>query len=196
MIIDEKLKLPTTGENYYLEYFKNAGNANSIFFTFSMATLQLKERNTCREIFSNAFTVRQVYIGFTSGNLNIQRLNEFFQIIEDKLELPENQRTQFLTCIQKHIVICKVSAFWRKNILRRQFFTLFLRAGGIFHNGDWKETWKNYKLGKGMTRVINFFLDGNTIQTPNSNKTIQGGYGIVYHYKGLSTKVLAEHLQK
>lgn len=194
MISDNQLKISLDGANAYLEYFK-IKNTQSVFFTFDFKTKKLISRSSCRELFSNSFTDKNVYIGFACGLMDIQKLNDFFQVVEDRLNLPQNQRTVFFRCDKSYIVICQVPTFWRKNILRRQLFTFFLRAGGVYGKEGYNGALKKYQLAQGMRTFINQFFKGLTFQKLTSNIKIAGSFGIVYHFKGKKVDYLKLHLK-
>jgi hypothetical protein len=179
MISNTKLIIPLVGKNDVLNYF-NKGK-ESYFFTLKFKFLQWTNGNHCREVFSSIFTKQSAYIGFAGAELNVQKLNAFFQIVEDRLNLPNNKRTKFFICDKSFIVICKVSTFWRKNSLRKQFFTMFLRCGAIYFKRDFDVALERYTLTRATKNAILFFLEGNTFPKDN---TIYGGYKGIVHYLG------------
>jgi hypothetical protein len=145
-------------------------------------------------VFSRFFTKRTAYIGFAGAQLNVQKLNAFFQIIEDRLNLPDNKRTKFFVCNKSFIVICKVSTFWRENSLRRQFFTMFLRCGAIYFKRDFDVALEKYTLTKATKNAILFFLEGNTF--PKDNTEYVGYRGIIYYLGNKSDNVIHKKLGK
>ena len=118
---------------------------------------------TCRETFSAFFQENSSRIGFVKTGLNINSLNDFFELIENKLKL-EN-RTVFNRTSFGDAVIVNVPEFWRATVPRRQLFTLFLRCGGAFFNGDFDAAITNYGLPNQIKPLINHFLKGHINHT-------------------------------
>ncbi len=115
----------------------------------------------CRETFSFYFATNFIkYIGFKKENININSINEFFEIIEDKLNLKE--RTEFYKTDLNDTIIVEMSNFWRQNDTTIQVFTLFLRCAAIHYNGDFNKAIQTYKLSNYVKLALEHFLKGNT----------------------------------
>ena len=177
MITDKKMKISLTGNNSYLSFFKQG--AESLFFTLRRSDLSLQKYNRCREVFSYLFQTRTAYIGFAGGKINLENLNNFFNIIETRLGL--QKRTVFYKTNHKFIIVCEIPTFWRENTLRRQFFTMFLRFGALFFKGNFDADIEKYPLTKATKNAIIYFLNGHV--NPK-DKTIYSGYNGIVHLLG------------
>ncbi len=149
MIESEKVKIRDTfGE---LKYSSPAGS-------FSLPN---GRSHTCRESFSNSFNKTTNSIIFNKSNINIKKINIFFEQIEDKLQLKE--KTKFCSSNFKNAIVIKLSPFWKENSLRRGIFTLFLRCAACHYNGkDVYQSLLNYGLTKKIIGPIEWFIKGNT----------------------------------
>ena len=138
-------------------YDEDVGGA---FFIYHVKTNTIEHIRTCREEFSYYFTNKRNWIGFICYKLNINRLNEFFEIIENKLNL--DVKTIFYPTDEKAVVIIKLSPFWLQDTCRRGFLTLFLRCGSAFYRNSFNYAIKSYNLTNDINPVIQWFLSGNT----------------------------------
>lgn len=157
-------------------YSFNDGSNNGFFFTFDKLSNRALHECSCREEFFHYFNQGTKLIGFTTPILNIKKLNEFFEKIENKLKL--KKRTIFYKTNIDSVVLLEVPEFWHNSECRRSLFTLFLRAGAVYYTGDFDKAINSYNLAKHTKKAIHFFLDGYTIPT---FQKIEGGWYSKFH---------------
>lgn len=135
--------------------------------------------HTCREVVGKYFTGKSSHIAMRATDADAARVNAFFEIIENKLKLPKNQRTIVYQGKNKEYVVLKVPKFWLKNATTRGFYTLFFRcAVAYFFHDNFSKALKDYLLTNTMKNQIQWFLKGNTQPTYKRLK----GKGIVDHF--------------
>jgi hypothetical protein len=133
------------------------------FFTYNNQNYRASQSNICREMFSQNFKRRSRYLGFSKHKINIKKINEFWEQIEDRLGI-EN-KTVFHKSDHKDDIIMKISPFWTQNGVRRGFATLFLRCAAKHYHGDLNKSFTNYPLMKPIYGAVRWFLNGNTEPT-------------------------------
>ncbi len=115
------------------------------------------------------------HLGFRRPRLNIKRLNAFFALIA-----PHTKDIVIHATDQADACVVDVPYFWRRNAMRRGFFTLFLRMACVYFKGDLDKAIRQYALASRITPAIKHFLAGNTILTAKGLR----GSGIVDHFRG------------
>lgn len=142
----------------YANCSSNSGNFavstfNGKFFTYP-------ESHQCREVFAGYFTSKTNFIIFNKSNVNIERINDFFERIEEKLQL--KVKTNFAPSNFKNAILVEVSPFWTDNALKRGMFTLFLRCAGCYYTDDVYKALLKYPLTRKIIGPIEWFMKGNT----------------------------------
>ena len=90
---------------------------------------------------------------------------KFITEIESMLGLKDEEKLKFSrSATHKNIIVFEVGPFWGGNQLRREFLTLFIRAGFYNYKGDLLSTLLQYPLTKDILPVVDWFLSGNTVQ--------------------------------
>lgn len=126
------------------------------------------EHILCREIFLDYFRSNIRYIVFSKIALNIARINQFFEFIEKRLNV--QTPTVFYSSNRKNSVLIQVSPFWTDTAFKRAMFTLFLRCGACYYDGeDIYQALLNYPLTKKIIGPIEYFMKGNTNLLKRSN---------------------------
>lgn len=115
---------------------------------------------TCREVFAHDFRSNTKFIVFSKTSINIERVNEFFEYIEDKLKLKD--KSIFYPSNVKNTILIQLSPFWSTNPLRRGMFTLFLRCAACHYTTDVYKALLSYGLAKQIIGPIEWFMKGNT----------------------------------
>ena len=88
-----------------------------------------QEWQKCREVFGKIQDEESRSIMFchnTGQNLNVE---DFIKKIEQKLNIALKDRTKFYSTQNNTISAIKIARFWMDNNLKRQVFTLLVRAG-------------------------------------------------------------------
>ena len=106
--------------NYYISEL-------GAFFTFDKKQSVVINIDGCREVFSTLFNNKEMtHIGFVSKNVQLEKVDEFFNIIQEKLGY--KWPVIFYQTQNPCIFVVKVPSFWRRDLFHRQLFTLFLRC--------------------------------------------------------------------
>lgn len=98
------------------------------------------------------------FVGFAKNKLNVLKINEFFEILEDKLRIQD--KTIVFYTDNKRYVVLKPSPFWSKTQPNKQLFTLFLRCAAKHYNGDFDKALHNYYYTRVITPVIKALFKG------------------------------------
>lgn len=114
----------------------------------------------CRENFAAYFYNYHNLLGFSGKYVNIKLLNNFFERIEKQLKL--KGRTIFQPSDYANTVIITPHKFWTEDEVKQSLFTLLIRCGGVYYNGDFNKAITNYRLANSCRLAINWFLLGNT----------------------------------
>lgn len=138
----------------------------------------------CREVLAEREIQPGEYVGFFLPKLS-EKLNlfmKFWDEIENLLKLPE--KSEIYPTNNKDAIIFKINSFWGSSRTRRQFFSLFLRAGAVFHkeNNTIEQTLEAYNLAKLILPACKYFLAGNTVN-PKDNEINWNYKGIVETFK-------------
>jgi hypothetical protein len=151
-------------------YINPYNSTSGQFFIYDTKFSIIDGIHSCRELFSEFFTCKTEYVGFTFSNhkdININKVVKFFEYIERRLknQIPSNKTTIVYSTNIKNVIILKISPFWRENNVRRAMFTLFLRCACVHYKTSFKAAIINYALAYSIQPTINYFLKGNTIPT-------------------------------
>lgn len=193
-------KIFTIKDDDFYDYGKEGA------FIFLTAKGSVNGVYTCREKF-NYDWIDEKFIGFSADNLDIHKLNEFWEYIETKLKISLKNRTILFNSNIKNTKVLKVSSFWSDNIIRKHAFSLFLRCG-TYYQGDFNKSLNDYKLTKQVKNAVNLFLNGynkpNIFVSPLFNRNryfvddlmenLEETFGFVNYFKGLSDKEIKEML--
>lgn len=154
-----------------LNYISQHGH----FFFFNPKTHNCTCARDCREMFAWEFRKNKTHVGFFSSCVNIEKFNEFWEIIENKLNLAQKSIIHPLENFNQAFVI-ELSPFWLENTTRRSLLTLLIRCGANYYYGDYTfdEALNEYYLAKETTPAIKHFLEGNT--KPTYTKFGYGGW--------------------
>jgi hypothetical protein len=148
--------------------------------------------HTCRAEVTHHFKGFSDFIGFSGKNCDIARAQDFFNKIEDKLNLSE--RINFFPTSSKESILLSVPLFWRENNFRRGLFTLFLRCACGYYDANIEKALAGYPLASSALPMLKFFLDGNVVC---KNGYVGEDDGIVTKFSKLNTpELLAEFLSK
>jgi hypothetical protein len=153
------------------------GNADGYFFLYGEDS-HITHVYRCRVEFAWKFGVLNKFIGFSHQYLNIDRVNEFFKIVEDRLGLRHGSVFYRTNYIAVNTIVIKPSSFWLENETKRSLFTLFLRCAVEYYLNDFNEALNKYELAKKTIPAIEWFLSGNTKTTyEKMTQKDQEGYG-------------------
>jgi hypothetical protein len=132
---------------------------NGVFVDIYKGTI-VDNLEECRDEIRYYLDKNLKFIGFYKTNLNLIKLNQFFNLIETKLKL--KQKSIFYKSNIEDLIIMEISPFWSKCVIKRDFLTLFLRCGAVYYKTSLNQAFNDYDLTKKIKPTINFFLDGNT----------------------------------
>lgn len=183
MISDQELTFEFNPNDYIDAYYMNNMNSPrcgyfSLIQKLDNNVVRTQYSSFCRETFGSYFQ-RNGLIGFSKKNLNIDKLNEFWEKLEDKLKL--KTRTVFYRTTENNRVVIKLSNFWFQNKIRRGFCTLFLRCGAVYYKGNFKKALLSYHLLARIKRAVTLFLSGKTCGTHRTNSLMRhGGQAIAF----------------
>lgn len=140
--------------------------------------------HACREVLAEKEIQPGEYVGFhvRGFNTRIDLFIKFWDEIENLLKLPE--KSEIYLTNNKDAIIFKINSFWGSSRTRRQFFSLFLRAGAVFHKegNTIEQTLEAYNLAKLILPACKYFLAGNTVN-PKDNEINWNYKGIVETFK-------------
>lgn len=175
----------------YMEREPNGG-----FFLVSDTELphskMVNYAHTCRAEVAHQFKNFTDVMGFSGKDCDINRAQDFFTKIEDRLGLQE--RISFSPTDSKQTILVSVPLFWRESNFRRGLFTLLLRCACGYYNADVEKALAGYPLAASVLPMLKFFLDGHVV--------CKQGYvgeldGVVTKFAKLNTpKLLSEVLSK
>jgi hypothetical protein len=119
----------------------------------------------CRERFARVHTKELENFWFMAGEKHIPNVVAFFEVAENILGLPPEERTDFQRASNKPgplLVIQK--PFWREDALRRSLSTIFLRQGRSYvpEKKNFEEALYNHEYGRRTKSAIMRFLFGFT----------------------------------
>ena len=149
-------------KNDDLLYYRESG----AFFIHNAGTHQCDGLETCRESFAEIFKSRVHWIGYTACVASIERINNFFETVSDRLHLAPQDRITFYRTTRERVIILQVPHWWRCSILRREVLTLMLRtAASHFSTGTLNEAFNHYSLTRdeNVRFAINRFMNGHTV---------------------------------
>ncbi len=140
------------------------------------------------------------WIGFNFTGLDIEKLNEFWKPIEEKLSL--DKKTFFYrTNLNPQTIVMKVPPFWMENNFKKGVFSLLLRLAIVYGtnlNLTYDAAVQKYSLAKCVKPMLDYFLDGNTkidqdiaVELPTSRTT-----GIITEFNGISVEQIKQRLTK
>jgi len=174
----------------YLGYISTKGTLFIYYKDGSIGNVK-----NCRVEFSWSFREQHKRIGFSRPNLDINLFNEFFEKIENKLNL--KIKSVFYKTDKEDTIIIKLAPFWLQNDTRRSLLTLLMRCVSIY-KGNLDETLENDVLAQHVLLAINYFLNGFTVPTYGdmNKKDCQGYFGFVTQFKNVSEKQLKTMLVK
>jgi hypothetical protein len=134
--------------------------------------------------------------GFSSSCFDLNRVQEFWQHIQDKLG--KRAMPIFVATDIKMLWVIEVPEFWRENSTRRSLFALLLRCSVSHYNNSFEWALKAYPLAREVIPAINYFLDGNVNVTYKqlSRRDEEGYGGFVAQFQKLPLKKIAEWLIK
>lgn len=147
-------------------------------------------------------------VGYVKSKIDIQKINSFFEWLETKLGIPNDQHTVFFPTNHKNAVAIVVSTFWIENFTRKSLFSLFLRyAASYFENEKlnaetpegYKKLFNRYPLMSRCMDGILRFLDGYTQVGTNPltyDNHIRKSVGFVAHFESIDAISLKEMLVK
>ncbi len=138
----------------------------------------------CRETFQGYFSQYPNNIAWIQDGLNIERLNEFFELIEKKLKLKD--KVTFHPTNYNNIVLIVVPPFWRDSLPLRQFFTMFIRCGAVHFKDDLESALDLYSLTREIRPTVDHFLNKNIKVTYDTTNEI----GLVQKFKGAALELI------
>lgn len=168
MISNQTISIHDNDYNDELHYLDQDG----VYFLLSKKN-RITARHECREEFASCFTKKSKKIGFGYDDLDINKLNQFFEKQEKKLNLPIETifyKTEYKNNydeIEKldNFVIIEPSPFWLETSTSRGLFTLFIRAAAAYYKNNFLESLKKYHLTEKCIPAIQHFMNGNTKPT-------------------------------
>ena len=133
------------------------------FFHLKENPLSLYIIRDCRDEFLECFDNNTHYVGWSSKNLFLEKMNEFWDIVVEKLGKKAEiifYKTEF-----PNLIIIKISDFWSSNFITRSVFSLLLRASGAFYKDSFDKSLTDYILAAECKSAIDWFLEGYTEPT-------------------------------
>ena len=179
------------------------GSTRSLFFLYNHQENPCDSlvhcASYCREVFSDYFSDKNLTIGYSVRSFisfDFDKLVEFFNILETKLELTE--KTVFHKTDINNIVIISVPEYWRQCSAARGFFTLFLRCGAEYYHGNFDNALIKYELTAKIPKTINHFLSGNKNYSPYVASSLDGSHivGFFYNAETLYNTSISQYLTK
>lgn len=147
----------------------------------------------CREEFGNVFLADCKSIAYVHNAAFTPVIRDFMSQVEDKLNISAKEKSLFFETSNEKISAIRVSPFWLNCPMRRQAFTLFLRAG-LNHKleVDIQEAINQYPFSKGILPFFELFLEGYSVFGEKTVKKLEADmhHGVVFNFKN----VLREHI--
>lgn len=194
MISDKTFKVIDGYGNFEKEF------DGGLFFFFEPNDLAgLYQAWECRELFGKRFKDTTQYVGFYDNNLDLDKIDEFFTYIENKVKIKNH--TIFYETNLDNVIIVEPSNFWKMNDTKRGFFSLFLRCAAVHYNGgaddkNIMDAIKHYPLANMIKSTVEHFLAGHTKPT---YKELYN-HGLINHYynqhNGITQDLLNKYLIK
>jgi hypothetical protein len=165
------------------QYYNNKKeDCQGTFFIYDASKNLIVNQHHCREVISywiyfpnNGYQYNNwEHIGFRFNKLNIDKVKQFFDIIEKYLG--ERAKVEIIPTQYKEFVIIKLPPFWAKDVFRHNVFTLFLRCACVYFKGDFERALKDYELTNKVKHIIDYFLQG---YVNDVNKSIKHDKGII-----------------
>lgn len=163
---------PININHFHHFLFYNSDNGH--FFFYNPKTRNCICARDCREMFAWEFKKDKTHVGFRSFNVDVERFHEFWEIIENKLNLAQKSTIYALENLDSAFVI-ELSPFWLENTTRKSLLTLLMRCGANYYhkNSTFYDALGNYYLSKQVSPAIKYFLQGYTQPT---YKKLKGGF--------------------
>lgn len=150
----------------------------------------------CREEFANLFQEDCKSIVYCHAQDKYESLSAFINLVEAQLNIPDKQKTQVFSTQINTISAIRVSPFWLNCSMRRQLFTMIIRAGAIHYKKDQSiiDTFKQYALGKTSIEGIELFLNGYYNFTDESRNILAGDMhkGAAFQFQNKSKEELID----
>ncbi len=143
------------------------------------------ETHSCRETFSHHFSpTKQSFYFMMKSVEDADKIAKFFAQLENQLKLKPGQRLRFQKTTEKNVIGIYVSAWWRKNSLRRQLLTAFIRAA-LTKKDTFKQKLNSCKYFRSKVSKIALqkFLNGETALKNGFNEMLHGGTGWAYYFR-------------
>lgn len=147
----------------------------------------------CRVEFAEHFQRDINLIGFYKENININLVNKFIELVENKLKI---KTPTIFYQLNRDTIIIKVSPFWMKSALKRSVFTLFLRCGAVYYKKGFWNAINDYNLSRTVKPAIKRFLKGYTSTKLRKQDDDDFPAGFVTLFEGMSGKQLSKNLIK
>lgn len=163
MISNQTISIHYNEYNDYLSYLDDVG----FYYRLSVKN-RITYDSHCREQFARVFTKKSKKIGFASDDLDIKKLNQFFEKREATLNLPVKTvfyKTENDGDKLDDFVIIEPSPFWLETTTSRGLFTLFIRAAVMYYKNNFLESLQKYHLTEKCIPAIQHFMNGNTKPT-------------------------------
>lgn len=92
----------------------------------------------CRETFESHWkpNIDLPFFYVMGREVEVASVATFMQKVEELLELPVEQQSQYAKTTRKPILWTLPGTFWKVDIIRRSFFTALLRASVLYKPGD------------------------------------------------------------
>lgn len=185
MISDQTLQINT---HHHFRY----GSPLGFFFTYNPKTKQINNIRSCREEFAWNFRKTQKFAGFYCDNINIKKVNKFFEKREEKLGL--EIKSIFYKTNVNNIIIVEFAPFWLNNPTNKGVFTLLLRAAAVYYNYSFDDSLLTYPLASKVIPAIKHFMNGNIVPTYNNLRGKPWESGFVAKFTGKTQEELNKML--
>lgn len=202
MIINETFTLP-----FHAGLTLNVVPAKGYFAYFNAQGKSFSQIYDCRDSFCSMWS-RSEYIEYllnqsfvlvfaANKNINLQSVEEFFNLVETKLKVLPANRTKFQVTNFANQIVFTPAVFWTKDNIRKSLFSLLLRCAIVHYTGNFDAAINNYNLAAQCKNFINFFLEGNTFVRQGYEITddhARRAIGVVARFGGLSLDTLKNQL--
>jgi hypothetical protein len=144
---------------------------------------------TCREQVASGTSSDSKHLGFKIAKANIERVNQFFLDIRERLDRPLVP-TFYKTSNNPNFYVVYIPPFWRKTACHRGFFTMFLRCAFLYYDGKKGKSDNaldnalyQYNYCLNIKGAIEAFFEGFTVPTFTDAEL---GNGVVSKFSNLS----------
>ncbi len=147
-----------------VSYTPTAGHFGTSYDRSRKSKTRVEEWEGCREIFHDVSDRRRFYFAHDLPEGRGRSISVFFDKVEDKLKLPEDQRARFGPTSKRKIIWVEQGKWWRGHSMRRSFFTALLRCARAYriHEDNFEHALYGLHYTRQTKDAVKRFFEGNT----------------------------------